>query len=258
MHHISQERHAVILKKKMEATENITVGELAAKDYRKVEVFKKYGIDFCCGGKKTLDKVCREKGLDSAQLKKDLQALEEGTQLPSQDFYSWEPSFLADYIVNTHHRYVTQSIPLLFDIVQKVARVHGQEHPETVQVSKLFLQVMDEINRHMMKEENILFPYIKMLADAKRSGGKIKPSQFGTVQNPINMMEHEHDVVGELMHEIRRVTANYELPAGACNSYRYSYAKLNEFEEDLHQHIHLENNILFPKAIQLEQELTSS
>lgn len=239
----------------METFSETTIGEIAAKDYRKVEVFKKYGIDFCCGGKKSISKACSEKGINKEELEKDLQLLEQGTKLPSQDFYSWDVAFLADYIVNTHHKYVIQSMPMIFEFTQKVARVHGHDHPEVVEVAKLFVQVMDELNRHMMKEENILFPYIRQLSEMKKSKQKISPSPFGTVQNPINMMEHEHDVVGELMHQIRNITTNYSLPVGACNSYRYSYSKLNEFEEDLHQHIHLENNILFPKAIDLENEL---
>lgn len=239
----------------METLKEQTIGELTAKDYRKAEVFKKYGVDFCCGGKKTLDKVCKEKGINREEIEKDLLLMEKGTAIPSQDFYSWESSFLADYIVNTHHKYVIQSMPLIFEFTQKVARVHGQEHPEVVEVAKLFIQVMDELNRHMMKEENILFPYIKQLSELKKAKGKLEPSPFGTIQNPINMMEHEHDLVGNLMHEIRNITTNYSLPPGACNSYRYAYQKLNEFENDLHQHIHLENNILFPRAIDLEIEL---
>lgn len=243
------------LKYIMEKSLEPTVGELAAKDYRKVEVFKKYGIDFCCGGKKSLDKVCSEKGINREKLEMDLSQTETMTNLPSQDFASWDIPFLIDYIVNTHHKYVIQSLPVIFEFTQKVARVHGKEHPEVVVVARLFMKVMDELNQHMMKEENVLFPYIKQLFKIKSEDGSIHTPPFGTVMNPINMMEHEHDVVGNLMHEIRNITNNYSLPDGACNSYRYSYSKLNEFEEDLHQHIHLENNILFPKTIDLEGKL---
>lgn len=239
----------------MELTKTETVGELAAKDYRRVEVFKKYGIDFCCGGKKPLSKVCEEKGIDRTAVEKDLLSLEQTGRNPSQDFNSWDPGFLADYIVNTHHKYVRRAIPLIYEMTQKVSRVHGQEHPEVVEVAKLFMQVIDEINRHMMKEENTLFPHIKQLSEMRETKKDFTVPAFGTVQNPINMMEHEHDVVGELMHRIRHITTNYSIPASACNSYRYAYSKLAEFEEDLHQHIHLENNILFPKALKLEQEL---
>ena len=237
----------------MKTTEEITVGEIAAKDYKKVEVFKKYGVDFCCGGKKTLAKVCKDKGLDRDQIEKELHLAEISTKLPSQDFNSWDLGFLTDYIVQTHHKYVTKAIPLIFEYSQRVAKVHGSEHPETVEAAAIFMKVMDELNRHMMKEENVLFPYIKQLSATNVTDGSVPQPPFGTVQNPIRMMEHEHDVVGVWLADIRKATNNYTLPEDACNSFRYAYAKLQEFEEDLHQHIHLENNILFPKAILLEQ-----
>jgi regulator of cell morphogenesis and NO signaling len=236
----------------MEAIKEITVGELAAQDYKKVEVFKKYGVDFCCGGKKTLSKVCKDKGINQEQLEKELHQAEISTRLPSQDYNTWNLDFLADYIVQTHHNYVIKAMPLIFEYSQRVAKVHGAEHPETIEVASIFVKIMGELNRHMMKEENILFPYIKQLSKSNKSESQ---PPFGTVQNPIRMMEHEHDIVGEMMENIRNVTSNYTLPADACNSFRYAYAKLQEFEEDLHQHIHLENNILFPKAIDLENEL---
>jgi regulator of cell morphogenesis and NO signaling len=239
----------------MEAIKEITVGELAAKDYKKVEVFKKYGVDFCCGGKKTLSKVCKDKGINQEQLEKELYLAEISTKLPSQDYNTWNLDFLADYIVQTHHKYVIKAMPLIFEYSQRVAKVHGAEHPETIEAAAIFVKIMDELNRHMMKEENVLFPYIKHLSKQNKSEKINSQPPFGTVKNPINMMEHEHDIVGEMMGNIRKVTNNYTLPDDACNSYRYAYAKLQEFEEDLHQHIHLENNILFPKAIGLEKEL---
>lgn len=240
----------------METLKEISVGELAAQDYRKVEVFKKYGIDFCCGGKKSLSKVCLEKGISQEQLERELHQAEISTKLPSQDFNTWDIGFLADYIVQTHHKYVAQAMAPIFEYTQKVARVHGHQHPEVVEAASLFVKVMDEINPHMMKEENILFPFIKKLAEANKTGQSIQ-SPFGTIRNPVNMMEHEHDAVGELMQKIRTVTTNYTVPEDACNSFRYAYAKLQEFEADLHQHIHLENNILFPKAIEMEQAMNN-
>jgi regulator of cell morphogenesis and NO signaling len=239
----------------METLTEPTVGELAAQDYRKVEVFKKYGVDFCCGGKKSLSKVCTEKGINREELEKELHVAETSAKMPSQDYSTWDLGFLADYIVQTHHRYVASAIPLIFEYTQKVSKVHGLQHPEAVEAAAIFVQVMDELNRHMMKEENVLFPFIKQLSESKRSGNTAQ-SSFGTIKNPVRMMEHEHDVVGELMDKIRKATINYLVPADACNTFRYAYAKLQEFEEDLHQHIHLENNILFPRAIKLEEELS--
>jgi regulator of cell morphogenesis and NO signaling len=233
------------------------IGEIVAKDIRKAEVFRKFGIDFCCGGKKTVEKAAREKGIDASELQRELDYvdLQQTSGTASQNFDSWELDFLADYIVNTHHKYVARVMPDIFQYTQKVARVHGKQHPETVEIAEYFVQVMDELNRHMMKEEKVLFPYIKSLVEAQTGNAPIEVPHFGTVENPVRMMEHEHDQVGEYMRRINELASAYNVPAGACNTYRLSYAKLKEFEEDLHQHIHLENNILFPKAIELEKSL---
>lgn len=235
-----------------------TIGDLVSKDFRKAEVFKKFGLDFCCGGKKTLTKACSEKGLDVVQVEKELKAIEEKPSASSQDFNNWELDFLVDYILNTHHKYVLRSIPVIFEYTQKVAKVHGERHPEVVEVADTFLKVVDDLNRHMMKEENVLFPYIKILTATKNDFKNLKPSPFGTIENPVKMMEIEHEEVGELMENIRQLTNNYTPPANACTTYRLSYSKLKEFEDDLHQHIHLENNILFPRAVVLEKELSGS
>lgn len=232
-----------------------TIGELVKKDFRKAEVFKKYGLDFCCGGKKTLTAACKEKGLDVVQIEQELKSCDAAQVNTSNDYDNWDIGFLSDYIVNQHHKYVKQAIPVLFEYTQKVARVHGERNPEAIVIAEKFLAIADELNRHMCKEEDILFPYIKHLSEAKNNGMKIEPSPFGTVENPVNMMEHEHDIVGRMMEEVRELTNNYNPPANACTTFRLSYQKLKEFEDDLHQHIHLENNILFPKAISIEKEL---
>lgn len=238
-----------------EGEKESTIGELVTKDFRKAEVFKKFGLDFCCGGKKTLTKACKEKGLDVVQIEKELKAIDQIPAAPSQDYNDWNLGFLADYILNTHHKYVTQAIPVIYEYTQKVARVHGERHPEAIEIASEFLKVADELNRHMMKEENVLFPYIKKLAEAQKSGTTVETPPFGTIQGPIRMMEIEHEEVGDVMENIQRLTNNFTPPADACTTYRLSFAKLKEFEEDLHQHIHLENNILFPRSIELEKEL---
>jgi regulator of cell morphogenesis and NO signaling len=232
-----------------------TIGELVAKDFRRAEVFKKYGIDFCCGGKKTLEKACSEKGLDVVRIEDELKGLEQETKGNSNDFKSWDPGFLADYILNTHHKYVNSAIPVIYEYTQKVANVHGDRNPEVVKIAETFLELMNELNRHMCKEEDILFPYIKELALAKKNGTRLPSPGFGTVENPVRMMEHEHDVAGDLMLQIKNLSNDFTPPQNACTTFRLSYAKLKEFEEDLHTHIHLENNILFPAAIKLEKEL---
>lgn len=238
-----------------EGEKEATIGELVSKDFRKAEVFKKFGLDFCCGGKKTLTKACSEKGLDVVLVEKELKVIEEQPLKSSQDYNQWELDFLADYIVGTHHKYVLRAIPIIFEYTQKVAKVHGERHPEAIEIAEIFLKVVDELNRHMMKEENVLFPYIKLLVSDKKQGKPLEPSPFGTIQNPIRMMEVEHDEVGVLMENINKLANGFTPPANACTTFRLSYAKLKEFEDDLHQHIHLENNILFPKAAELEKEL---
>jgi regulator of cell morphogenesis and NO signaling len=230
-----------------------TLGEIAAKDLRKAEVFKKLGLDFCCGGKKSLEEACKEKGLDVLLVKDEL---EKSAQIPSatpqHDFNSWNLSFLSDYIVNVHHAFVKQNIPILADLSQKVADHHGKTNPELGTIRDKVDELVSELKVHLKKEETILFPYIKQLESSK-SAGSNAPHSFDSVKQPISVMEHDHAIVGDLADEIRILSGNYTLPANACNSYSLLYKKLEEFENDLHLHIHLENNILFPKAIELER-----
>ncbi len=230
-----------------------SIGQQVAENYRKAEIFKKFGIDFCCGGKKTLSKVCQEKNLDLDLIKKELNKIEGMEGIASQNFQTWDAEFLADYIINTHHKYVKLTIPFLLEITKKVARVHGEERPELIDIANLFADVADELTAHMFKEEQVLFPYIKQLNASHTTPNSQHFPAFASVEQPILMMEHEHETVGELFRSIRTLSDDYTPPNSACNSYKVSYSKLKEFEEDLHQHIHLENNILFPKALDLEE-----
>ena len=239
---------------KLSPAEGDTVGELVAKDYRKAQVFKKYGIDFCCGGKKSVAQACEEKGINPEVLETELEA-STAAATRETDYGSWEPGFLADFIVNMHHKYVREAIPALYEYTSKIARVHGQRHPELLEVAKHFTNVANELEAHMPKEERVLFPYIKQLAEAKKHGVTLDKPAFGSIQNPINMMEMEHEAAGDEMVSIRTLTNDFELPADACATYTVAFKKLQEFEEDLHRHIHLENNILFPKALELEKEV---
>ena len=245
----------VQISKLKEGEKESTIGDLVSKDFRKAEVFKQFGLDFCCGGKKTLTKACKDKGLDIVQIEKELKAVEEKPSTTSQDYNTWDIGFLAEYILNTHHKYVVQAIPVIFEYTQKVAKVHGERHPEAIEIANDFQIIANELASHMVKEENVLFPYIKRLADAQKNGTAMEPSPFGTIANPIKMMEMEHEEVGNVMENINRLTNGFTPPDGACTTFRLSYAKLKEFEDDLHQHIHLENNILFPKAIAMENDL---
>lgn len=237
---------------------NTTIAELVAKDYRTAEIFKKHGIDFCCGGKKSIEKVCTEKNIDAAQLEAEIQALQSQPKEEEQNFNEWTLSFLVDYIANVHHTYVNKNLIPITEYAQKVARVHGAHNPETKDIAKLWDDVAMELSMHMKKEEQVLFPYIKNLESYSKGELKTIPtSHFGTVKNPIRMMENEHDLAGNLMKHIEALSNNFIPPPHACNTYRVLYAKLLEFQNDLHKHIHLENNILFPKAILLEDAFST-
>lgn len=231
-----------------------TIGELVAKDFRRAEIFKKYNLDFCCGGKKTVTQACADKKIDHKEIEKELSALDNTITSSAQNFDEWELDFLIDYILSTHHEYIRKAIPLLIEYTSKVAKVHGERHPEVVIISQKFDEIAEELYWHMHKEEQILFPYIKQLLAAKANKEKAPYSAFGTIEKPIHMMEHEHDVVGDKFKEIQKLSQNYNPPADSCATYKVSFFKLKEFEEDLHQHIHLENNILFPKSLKLEHQ----
>jgi len=231
-----------------------TVGEIAAKDMRKAEVFKKLGIDFCCGGKKTLKEAIAEVGLTEEQVKAELERSEAaGGGQATHDFDAWDLGFLADYIYNVHHKYIRESGPVIEQLAEKVASRHGAVHPELFGLAKGLKELMAELYSHVQKEERVLFPAIKTL---ERSGDPVQTA-FG-IEGPVHMMEAEHDSAGDELKALRKLTKDYELPADACNSYTYLFDKIKEFENDLFQHIHLENNILFPKALKLEKERLSS
>lgn len=240
--------------KKSEVVVGETVGQIAAKDIRKAEVFKKYGIDFCCGGKKSLKQACEEKGLDASIVEA---ALENASEAPkvSENYDRWKPDFLADYIYNKHHQYYYDEAPVIGDLLTKVVGHHGEKYPQLQEAYRLFVTLAQELNSHFAKEEKVLFPFIKALVRAKQAGNIEELKNQFSIEGPIQMMESDHDAAGEILAELNEVTDNYTAPEGACNSFQFLYRKLKELEEDLHQHIHLENNILFPKALALEKEL---
>lgn len=240
--------------KKNDTTTGETVGQIAAKDIRKAEVFKKYGIDFCCGGKKSLKQVCEEKGLDLAAVESALENVNKTARV-SENYDRWNPDFLADYIFNKHHQYYYDEAPIIAELVTKVAGHHGEKHPELQEVYRLFVTLAQELNAHFAKEEKVLFPFIKALVRVKQSGNVEELTNQFSISGPVQMMEADHDAAGEILAELNEVTNNYAAPADACNSFQFLYRKLKELEDDLHQHIHLENNILFPKALALEKEL---
>ncbi|USN45382.1 MAG: iron-sulfur cluster repair di-iron protein [Candidatus Woesearchaeota archaeon] len=230
------------------------ISELVTEDYRTASIFKKHGIDFCCGGKITLTKACEQKGINKTEIIEEIKKLnkEESKTNKPEDL---ELDSLAEHIVNKHHTYVRKRIPEIEPFLTKLVRVHGEKHPELQKTRKIFNEIKDELTTHMQKEESILFPYIKKLVQEKKEGNTIPQSPFGTIKNPIQMMEQEHEQAGNGFKEIRTITNNLIPPEDACNTYRVTFSMLAEFEDDLHRHIHLENNVLFPKAIELEDEL---
>lgn len=238
---------------KLDQEQKETLGELAAKDLRKAEVFKKYGLDFCCGGSKTLDEACEDKQIDKEALQQELKATDEA-QPQFIRFNEWAPTFLADFIVHNHHKYVKERIPEIQKYLNKIAKVHGRNHPELHEVESTFANIAADLTDHMQKEEMILFPYIHQLQEALDEGQKPRSPEFGTVSNPIQMMEQEHQEAGETMETIRKQTSDFQLPEDACASYQLSFQMLEEFEGDLQQHIHLENNLLFPQAKEMEKK----
>lgn len=226
--------------------EEETVGAIAAADYRKAEVFRKMGIDFCCGGSKTLKQASGEAGISEAALKHALQEADKAPASHLRDFSQWDPGFLADYIINTHHRYVKDNAAIISALAQKVAQHHGNTHPELIELSDRTGFFLNDLLSHLAKEEKTVFPVIKQLA----AGGKSQVSLSATIDS----MEKEHEAAGDDLRFFRSLSDNYSLPPDACNSYAYLFEKMKEFESDLFLHIHLENNILFPKAIGLEEE----
>lgn len=239
----------------MTITEKSIVGELVAQDYRTASVFKNHGIDFCCNGNRNIADACEKKNIESNALIEKLEQVVQQNNNQSTDFNTWELDLLADYIEKKHHRYVEQKIQEIKPFLNKVVKVHGSQHPELPEVEQLFNGSAGELTAHMKKEELILFPFIRNMVKAKNANEAFNPPPFGTVQNPVAMMQHEHDVEGERFRKISALTQNYTPPADACNTYRVTFALLKEFEDDLHLHIHLENNILFPKAVEMEKTL---
>lgn len=233
------------------------IGQYVADDFRTAAIFSKYKIDFCCNGNRTVAEACDKKGIDSNVLLDELNAVLNSKIGETIDYKSWPIDLLVEYIEKKHHRYVEEKIPVLRQFLDKLCRVHGERHPELFKINELFTASAGELASHMKKEELILFPFVKRMVKAKLGNEAIQSPQFGTVENPIAMMMEEHDNEGQRFRDIAQLTDNYTPPADACNTYKVTYAMLDEFEKDLHLHIHLENNILFPKTIKLEQQFAS-
>ncbi len=229
---------------------NKTIAEIVSDDISTASVFKKYHLDFCCGGGKTISKACEKTNINIEDILYDLENVNISNSNSNLNFKDWKLDFLIDYIVNVHHTFVLENVGVINEFAQKVATVHGDHNPENIEIANLFAQLSKELISHMKKEEDILFPAIKQMINNGNSD-----FDFDTIESPIKMMEEEHDNAGDIIKKIQQLSNNFSTPDYACNTYKALYHKLEEFTNDLFQHIHLENNILFPKVRILENEL---
>ncbi len=232
---------------------NMTLGDLVTQRSGRARVLEGLGLDYCCGGQQTLAQACADKGLVAADV---VQALADSDAGRAADECDWSAAPLEELIANllsTHHAFLKREFPRLSGLVDKVASVHGERHPELAEVRTTYHALRDELEVHLEKEENILFP---MITDLERNRS-LDCLHCGSVQNPIRVMHMEHESAGAALHALRELTRGYAVPADACGSFRAMLGGLAELESDLHVHIHKENNILFPKAIRLEEDLNA-
>jgi regulator of cell morphogenesis and NO signaling len=232
-----------------------TVRELAVENPAATRVFEKFGIDYCCGGNQLLEQACGKSGVAVDDVVDALEMEAETARAASQ-IREWQDEALSDlvaHIKSTHHKFTREETVRLSALLHKVCSVHGKNHPELFEVQSAFAGLAQELTMHMMKEDMVLFPYIVRMEQAVIQREPVVPAPFGTVENPVAMMEHEHDSAGNALRAMRKASNDFALPADACISYRTLYGALQAFEADLHQHIHLENNILFPRAIAMEK-----
>ena len=238
----------------MNISATVTVRDLAAGIPGATRVFENFGIDYCCGGRRTLADACQEAGLPVEDLTR---ALEEAVRAPQpgaeRNWGQKSLTSLTEYIVETHHYFTRQELDCLGKLFDKVCSRHGENHPELFEAQKTFYQLKQDLIPHMLKEEQVLFPYITRMEDPAREGRAIPPPFFGTVRNPVRMMMTEHDTAGDLLKQLRGVTKGYTTPPDGCISFQTLYQTMAALEVDLHQHIHLENNILFPCAVEMEE-----
>lgn len=235
-----------------------TVRELALQFPQATRVFEQAGIDYCCGGGNLLGDACRTAGVDLDDLQRMLEKTAGTASTSSIDFQRLTLTELISYILDTHHVFTRNEMARLDLLIAKVVAAHAESHSELLAMSTLLRQLFDDLTPHMFKEEQILFPFVVELEQSSLQGRAAPFAPFGTINNPIRMMMMEHDTAGEILRELRKLSSNYAVPVDACASYQTLYQSLETFERDLHQHIHLENSILFPKAIAMEEKLQQS
>lgn len=242
----------------MDRIENATVAEIAAHSLAAVRVFEKYGLDYCCGGKRPLAEACLQRGQDADTVKKELEAALRDRPAADADWSAFPLRQLCDHIETAHHGYLRRELPAIQARLDKVYRVYNQRYgPTLTGLPEAYAELRQELEPHMQKEEMVLFPAIRIIEEATEAHRPPPRLMFGSVANPIHAMEAEHDHAGVALQKIREITGNFNVPSHACVTYRALMSGLEELEKDLHLHIHLENNILFPRAAEMETAVAS-
>jgi len=243
----------------IELNENMPVGDIVVKFPQTRMLLEELGIDYCCGGKVSLSQAAEQAGLAADEVLADLTGAVESTETDSASVKDWSaasPSELVDHIEQTHHVFMKEQLPRLAGLLDKVIRAHGERYGEMLERLKhKYLTLKTDIELHLAKEEQILFPLIRQMEAFEQGRGPAPDMHCGSIGNPIGQMEHEHDVAGQYLAEIRQITGDYRLPDDACPSFAALFEDLDAMEKDLHEHIHLENNVLFPNAQELEEHV---
>lgn len=230
---------------------DMTIGEIVAQDYRTAEVFEKHGIDFCCGGNVTLAEIASSKGVELDQITREIAEATSAPVSRSENYSSWSPSFLTDYIINNHHSYLKENTGQIAAYAHKIAEVHGANHPELQEIAAIFDKVAADVAEHLREEEEVFFPAVQRLEAAGKTEGSVDENDLEALRCSLARLGSDHEELGDAVHKIRELSIGFTIPPDACNTYVVTYQKLKEFEDDIHKHVHLENNILFPKAAQL-------
>lgn len=238
----------------MKATFDQTVREIAVERPASLRVFESFGIDYCCGGQRSLREACERASVSPDEVLNRISAAEGENSTAPVDWAHANVAELTRHIVDDHHSYIRRESPRLISLCAKVIGRHGAAHPEVKSIQELFQALTDELSLHMMKEENVLFPYLAQMEASFREERTVPPAIFGSVEMPISRMLADHDDAGVLTARIRSLSGGFATPADACPTYRALYQGLEDFARDLHQHVHLENNILFPRALEMERK----
>lgn len=236
----------------MGITGETKVKEIVVANPGATRILEQAGVDYCCGGNRSLHDACAHAGVSEEEIMARLRENKVNVGPADADWVSAPLGDLTKHIREKHHRYVREAVQRVPTLLARVKTKHGNNHPEIAEIEDLFLKVGREMIMHMRKEEQVLFPYIEAVERAASGKETLEPPFFQTVRNPVHAMMEEHDAAADLVRQIRAASSTYTPPANACASYQALYGDLQEFEADLHQHVHLENNILFPRAVDME------